>query len=161
MRIGHGYDAHRFCEYKDLIIGGIKIKYEKGLLAHSDGDVLVHAYMDAILGAAGERDIGTFFPDSDMTYEGADSCKLLEKVISVIKSKGLTIEYADMTIIAQKPKMAEYLFLMREKLSEISEISIERLNIKATTEEKMGFTGRLEGISAHSVVLLNEKGTDE
>ena len=156
MRIGHGYDAHRFCDNKPLVIGGITIESDLGLLAHSDGDVLVHALADAILGAAGERDIGYNFPDNDNTYKNIDSCILLGKTAEIIRAKGLEIDYADMTIVAQKPKLSPYIISMREKLASVLGISAERINVKATTEEKMGFTGRGEGISAHAVVLLKE-----
>ena len=156
MRIGHGYDAHRFCENKPLVIGGVVIESELGLLAHSDGDVLVHAIADALLGAAGERDIGYNFPDNDNQYKNIDSCILLEKVGKMIAAKGLSVEYIDCTVVAQKPKMSPYIDRMREKLSSVLGISVDRINVKATTEEKMGFTGRGEGISAHSVCLLKE-----
>ena len=156
MRIGHGYDAHRFCENKPLVIGGVKIEYELGLLAHSDGDVLAHAVADALLGAAGERDIGYFFPDTDDRYENADSLKFLSEVGETVLKKGYKIEYIDCTVVAQKPKMAAYIYEMREKLAAALSLSAERVNVKATTEEKMGFTGRGEGIAAHAVCLLNE-----
>lgn len=156
MRIGHGYDAHRFCENKPLVIGGVQIESELGLLAHSDGDVLVHALADAILGAAGERDIGYNFPDNDNSYKNIDSCILLARTAEIIKAKGLRLSYADMTIIAQKPKLSPYILPMREKLAAVLGISADRINVKATTEEKMGFTGRGEGIAAHAVVLLEE-----
>ncbi len=156
MRIGHGYDAHRFCENKPLVIGGVHIESDLGLLAHSDGDVLVHALADAILGAAGERDIGYNFPDNDNSYKNIDSCILLGKTADIIAAKGLRIGYADMTVIAQKPKLSPYITAMREKLAEVLRIPVERINVKATTEEKMGFTGRGEGISVHAVVLLEE-----
>lgn len=156
MRIGHGYDAHRFCENKPLVIGGVAIESNLGLLAHSDGDVLVHALADAILGAAGERDIGYNFPDNDNSYKNIDSCILLSKTAEIIRSKGLSVDYADMTIVAQKPKLSPYIIAMREKLASVLGISVDRINVKATTEEKMGFTGRGEGIAAHAVVILNE-----
>lgn len=156
MRIGHGYDAHRFCENKPLVIGGVHIESELGLLAHSDGDVLVHALCDAILGAAGERDIGYNFPDNDNNYKNIDSCILLSRTAEIIASKGLEIDYADMTIVAQKPKLSPYINTMRERLAEVLGIPSDRVNVKATTEEKMGFTGRGEGISAHAVVILKE-----
>ena len=156
MRIGHGYDAHRFCENKPLVIGGVTIESNLGLLAHSDGDVLVHALADAILGAAGERDIGYNFPDNDNSYKNIDSCILLSKTAEIIRSKGLSVDYADMTIVAQKPKLSPYIIAMREKLASVLGISVDRINVKATTEEKMGFTGRGEGIAAHAVVILNE-----
>ncbi|MGN1410772.1 MAG: 2-C-methyl-D-erythritol 2,4-cyclodiphosphate synthase [Eubacteriales bacterium] len=157
MRIGHGYDAHRFCENKKMVIGGVEIDSDLGLMAHSDGDVLVHALIDSLLGAAGERDIGYNFPDTDNLYENIDSCVLLEKTAEILAKKGFTVEYADMTVIAQKPKLNKYIPSMREKLSSVLNIPFDRLNIKATTEEKMGFTGRGEGISAHAVCILNEK----
>lgn len=156
MRIGHGYDAHRFCENKPLVIGGVTIESDLGLLAHSDGDVLVHALADAILGAAGERDIGYNFPDNDNAYKNIDSCILLAKTADLIRRKGLEVDYADMTIVAQKPKLSPYIIPMREKLATVLGISIDRINVKATTEEKMGFTGREEGIAAHAVVILKE-----
>lgn len=156
MRIGHGYDAHRFCDNKPLVIGGVHIESELGLLAHSDGDVLVHALCDAILGAAGERDIGYNFPDNDNNYKNIDSCILLTRTAEIIASKGLEIDYADMTIVAQKPKLSPYINAMRERLAEVLGIPSDRVNVKATTEEKMGFTGRGEGISAHAVVILKE-----
>ena len=156
MRIGHGYDAHRFCENKPLYIGGVIIESELGLLAHSDGDVLLHALMDSLLGAAGERDIGSFFPDSDEKYKNADSKLLLKKVSEILCEKRLSVEYTDMTVIAQKPKLSPYIEKMRGVISDILQLPIERVNIKATTEEKMGFTGRGEGISAHAVCLLKE-----
>ena len=156
MRIGHGYDAHRFCEDKRLVIGGVEIEYELGLLAHSDGDVLLHALMDALLGAAGERDIGYNFPDTSADYKNADSGVLLQRTCEIIARKGLSIEYADMTIIAQKPKLSPYIEKMRERIAILAGVPVERVNVKATTEEKMGFTGRGEGISAHAVCLLSE-----
>ena len=156
MRIGHGYDAHRFCENKPLVIGGVTIESDLGLLAHSDGDVLVHALADAILGAAGERDIGYNFPDNDNAYKNIDSCILLAKTADLIRRKGLEVDYADMTIVAQKPKLSPYIIPMREKLATVLGISIDRINVHATTEEKMGFTGREEGIAAHAVVILKE-----
>ncbi|MBP3369086.1 MAG: 2-C-methyl-D-erythritol 2,4-cyclodiphosphate synthase [Clostridia bacterium] len=156
MRIGHGYDAHRFCEDKRLVIGGVEIEYELGLLAHSDGDVLLHALMDALLGAAGERDIGYNFPDTSAYYKNADSGVLLQRTCEIIARKGLSIEYADMTIIAQKPKLSPYIEKMRERIALLAGVPVERVNVKATTEEKMGFTGRGEGIAAHAVCLLSE-----
>ncbi len=156
MRIGHGYDAHRFCPDKPLVLGGMTIQSEEGLLAHSDGDVLLHALMDALLGAAGERDIGYQFPPSDNAYKNIDSRILLNDVVGIIEQKNLTVEYADMTIVAQKPKLSPYIEAMRTSIAEVLGIPRERVNVKATTEEKMGFTGRGEGISAHAVCLLNE-----
>ena len=154
MRIGHGYDAHRFCENKKMILGGVEIDYEYGLLAHSDGDVLCHAIMDALLGAAGLGDIGALFPDNDMQYKNVYSMLLLEKVVERIREKGFEIEYIDSTVIAQQPKLKDYIFSMRERIAKYANVPLECCNVKATTEEKMGFTGRLEGISAHSVCLL-------
>ncbi len=154
MRIGHGYDAHRFTENKKMILGGVDIEYEMGLLAHSDGDVLCHAIMDALLGAAGLGDIGALFPDNDMQYKNVYSMSLLEKVVEKIREKGYEIEYIDSTVIAQQPKLKNYILPMRETIAKYAAIPIECCNVKATTEEKMGFTGRLEGISAHSVCLL-------
>ncbi len=156
MRIGHGYDAHRFCENKVLVIGGVEIESELGLLAHSDGDVLVHALIDSLLGAAGKRDIGYNFPDTDGEYKNIDSTVLLKKTADILKESGFAIEYADMTIIAQKPKLNPYITKMRERLAEVLSVPPDRLNVKATTEEKMGFTGRGEGISAHAVCILAE-----
>lgn len=156
MRIGHGYDAHRFCENKKLVIGGVEIESELGLLAHSDGDVLLHAVTDALLGAAGERDIGYQFPDNDNTYKNIDSALLLAKTADILRGRSLSVEYLDMTIIAQKPKLSPYIEKMRERIAQVLDIDVSRVNVKATTEEKMGFTGRGEGISAHAVCLLNE-----
>ncbi|MBO4931727.1 MAG: 2-C-methyl-D-erythritol 2,4-cyclodiphosphate synthase [Clostridia bacterium] len=156
MRIGHGYDAHRFCPDKPLVLGGVTIPSPEGLLAHSDGDVLLHALMDALLGAAGERDIGYQFPPSDNTYKDIDSRVLLRDVAAILERKGLTVEYADMTIIAQKPKISPYIDDIRTSVADVLDIPRERVNVKATTEEKMGFTGRGEGISAHAVCLLGE-----
>lgn len=156
MRIGHGYDAHRFCENKKLVIGGVDIDSDMGLLAHSDGDVLLHAVIDALLGAAGERDIGFQFPDNDNTYKNADSALLLAKTVEIIKNKSLEVEYIDMTVIAQKPKLSPYIEKIRVRIADILGIDSSRVNVKATTEEHMGFTGRGEGIAAHSVCLLNE-----
>lgn len=157
MRIGHGYDAHRFCENKQLVIGGVKIEYEYGLLAHSDGDVLAHAVADALLGAAGERDIGCNFPDTSDEYENIDSLILLSRVAEIISHDGFSVDYIDCTVVAQKPKMAKFIPEMREKLAASIGINKERINVKATTEEKMGFTGRGEGISAHAVCVLKEQ----
>lgn len=156
MRIGHGYDAHRFCTGKPLRIGGVTIPCEYGMEAHSDGDVLLHALIDALLGAAGEADIGALFPDRDPTYENIDSRILLKEAMKRLTARGLSIEYADMTIIAQTPKMAPYIEAMRREIAGCTETPVERINIKATTEEHMGFTGRKEGIRAHAVCLLRE-----
>ena len=156
MRIGHGYDAHRFCEDKVMRIGGVEIDSPLGLLAHSDGDVLLHALMDALLGAAGERDIGYQFPDNSGEYKNIDSRILLARTRDILRGKNLTVEYADMTVVAQKPKLKPYIEPMRQEIARVLEIDVSRVNVKATTEEKMGFTGREEGIAAHAVCLLAE-----
>lgn len=156
MRIGHGYDAHRFCEDKIMRIGGVEIDSPLGLLAHSDGDVLLHALMDALLGAAGERDIGYQFPDNSGEYKDIDSRILLARTRDILRGKNLTIEYADMTVVAQKPKLKPYIEAMRTEIARVLEVDVSRVNVKATTEEKMGFTGRGEGIAAHAVCLLAE-----
>ena len=156
MRIGHGYDAHRFCENKKLVLGGVAFDVPYGLEAHSDGDVLLHALMDALLGAAGERDIGWQFPPSDETYRNIDSRILLRRVAELLEEKGLAVEYADMTVVAQKPKLSGSLDAIRQSIAEVLEVPVSRINVKATTEEHMGFTGREEGIAAHAVCLLRE-----
>lgn len=157
MRIGHGYDVHRFTDGEYIVIGGVKIPYEKKLMAHSDGDVLAHAIADSLLGAAGERDIGYYFPDTDNKFKNVDSLILLSKVKEIISNKGYEICNIDSTIIAQAPKMAPYIENMRSNLAKALDISYEDINVKATTEEKLGFTGRKEGISAHSVCLIKRK----
>ena len=156
MRIGHGYDVHRLVEGRALILGGVKIDYHLGLLGHSDADVLVHAIMDALLGAAALGDIGKHFPDTDPTYKGADSLALTRHVASLLREKGYRVVNVDSTVIAQRPKLAPHIQLMREKIADALEISLDDVNVKATTEEKLGFTGRKEGISSHAVVLLEE-----
>lgn len=156
MRIGHGYDVHRFAARRRLILCGEEIPYELGLLGHSDADVAVHALMDAILGAASLGDIGRLFPDNDPKYEGADSMKLLEAVMELISDRGFSVSNADVTIIAQKPKLMPFIEKMKNNLAHSLKVSSNRVNVKATTEEGLGFTGSLEGISAHAVVLLNE-----
>ena len=156
MRIGHGYDVHRLVENRKLILGGIEIAYDKGLLGHSDADVLTHALMDAILGAAGLPDIGKLFPDNDDRFLGADSVKLLEEVINNIKNKGYTLVNADCTVIAQKPNLSPYIAGMRERIAQAIGVETEQINIKATTEERLGFTGEGLGIAAHAVVLLKK-----
>lgn len=156
MRIGHGYDVHRFAPGRRLVLCGETVPYELGLLGHSDADVAVHALMDAILGAAALGDIGRLFPDSDPQYEGADSMLLLDKVVELVSEKGFSVSNADITIIAQKPKLAPYIGRMRDNVAKRLGVSANRVNVKATTEEGLGFTGSLEGISAHAVVLLNE-----
>ena len=157
MRIGHGYDVHRLVECRDLILGGVKIPYEKGLLGHSDADVLTHAAMDAMLGALALGDIGKHFPDTDPQYAGADSLLLAEHVRALICDMGWEIGNLDLTVIAQAPKLAPYIDAMRQNLSHALQISIDRISIKATTEEKLGFTGEKRGISAHAVCLLFQK----
>ena len=158
MRIGHGYDVHRLVEDRLLILGGVQIPFEKGLLGHSDADVLTHALMDAMLGAAGLGDIGRHFPDTDAQYKGADSLKLLAHVVELLKKKGFTLCNADITLIAQKPKVAPYLGEMQEKLSGIIGCEISQINVKATTEEHLGFTGEGAGMACHAVCLLEENG---
>ena len=155
MRIGHGYDVHRLVQGRKLIIGGVEIPYEKGLDGHSDADVLVHAIMDALLGAAAFGDIGQMFPDSDPKYKGADSIELLKLVFARISESGYRIENLDCTVVAQAPKLAGYIPHMKQKLANALNVSIDSINVKATTEEHLGFTGSGEGISAHAVVLIN------
>ena len=152
-----GYDVHRLTPERDLILGGVRIPYEKGLLGHSDADVLIHAVMDALLGAAGLGDIGRHFPDSDDRYKGISSILLLQKVTDLIVSGGYSIGNVDATIIAQKPKMAPYIPEMQKNMAEAMKIDVDQLNIKATTEEKLGFTGREEGIASQAVCLLVKK----
>lgn len=154
MRVGMGYDVHRLAPDRDLIIGGVKIPFEKGLLGHSDADVLVHAVMDALLGAAALGDIGQHFPDTDPAYKGISSLLLLKKVGELIESHGFSVGNIDATIIAQRPKMALHIPRMKENMAEVLGIPENCLNIKATTEEKLGFTGREEGIAAQAVCLL-------
>lgn len=154
MRIGHGYDVHRLCEGRKLIIGGVEIEYEKGLLGHSDADVLLHAVSDSLLGAAAMGDIGGMFPDNDPAFKDADSLELLKTVVKAINEKGFKAVNIDATIIAQKPKMSPHITLMRKNIAEALCISIDCVNVKATTEEKLGFTGAGEGISAHCVSLI-------
>lgn len=157
MRVGHGYDVHRLVEDRKLIIGGVEIPYEKGLLGHSDADVLTHAVMDALLGAAALGDIGKHFPDTDMRYKGADSIKLLEHVASLLEEKGYYVENIDCTIIAQRPKLAPYIPLMKQRLAEAAGLDADCVNVKATTEEKLGFTGEGLGIACHAVALIEKK----
>ena len=154
MRIGHGYDVHKFADNRKLILGGVEIPYELGLLGHSDADVLVHSIMDALLGAAALGDIGKLFPDTDEKYKGADSICLLKEVCSVLNKNGYAIGNIDSTVIAQKPKLKDYIIQMRQNIADACNIDISQVSVKATTEEKLGFTGRLEGISAHAVCLL-------
>ncbi len=157
IRIGHGYDVHRFAQDRDLIIGGVKLDYPLGLLGHSDADVLTHAICDALLGAAALGDIGRHFPDSDGRYKGIDSLILLRHVVSLLDEKGFIIGNIDATVIAQKPKISTYIIKMVQNIADSCRIDISQVNIKATTEENLGFTGRLEGISAHAVCVLESK----
>lgn len=154
MRVGMGYDVHRLTEERKLILGGVEIPWEKGLLGHSDADVLVHAVMDALLGAAALGDIGKHFPDTDPAYKGISSILLLRHVTELLKKNGYAIGNVDATIIAQKPKIAPHILKMRENMAEAMGISIDCLNVKATTEEGLGFTGREEGIAAQAICLL-------
>ncbi len=156
MRIGHGYDVHKFADNRKLILGGVEIPYEKGLLGHSDADVLLHAIMDALLGAAALGDIGKLFPDNDDTFLNADSLKLLEKTVQVLNENGYKIINIDSTIIAQKPKLKNYIVPMREKIAKACNMELEKISVKATTEEGLGFTGELLGISAHAVCLIEK-----
>lgn len=156
MRIGHGYDVHRLVEGRDLILGGVKIPYEKGLLGHSDADVLLHAVSDALLGAAGLGDIGRHFPDTDPQYKGADSLELLRQVYRKISEKGYKVGNIDVTMIAQKPKLKDYIPQMQANIAAAVGTAPDRVNVKATTEEKLGFTGTGEGMSCHAVCLLEE-----
>lgn len=154
MRIGLGYDVHRLVEERDLIIGGVNIPYEKGLLGHSDADVLLHAIMDSLLGASALGDIGTHFPDTDERYKGASSIKLLEEIGKLLYKNGFSINNIDSTIIAQRPKMSPHIMNMRENIAKALNIDINKINVKATTEEGLGFTGTGEGISSQSICLL-------
>ena len=154
MRIGHGYDVHRLVEGRDLILGGVKIPYEKGLLGHSDADVLTHAVMDALLGAAALGDIGKHFPDSDPAYKGADSLVLASHVAALLKQNGYRIGNVDATVIAQAPKLAPHIPAMRANLAAVLGIELDAINVKATTEEHLGFTGEGLGIAAHAVCLI-------
>ena len=156
MRIGHGYDVHKLIENRKLILGGVDIPYEKGLLGHSDADVVLHAVCDALLGAAGLGDIGKHFPDNDSAYKDIDSRILLRTVVDKILLLGYKISNIDVTIIAQAPKLATFIPLMRENIADYTKLELDRINVKATTEEGLGFTGEKLGISAHSVCLLEE-----
>ncbi len=156
MRIGHGYDVHRLVEGRKLILGGVEIPWEKGLLGHSDADVLTHALMDALLGAAALGDIGKLFPDSDERYKGADSMELLHTVRQVLKDAGYCVVNVDCTVIAQRPKLAPHIPLMREKLAAAMEVELDRVSVKATTEEGLGFSGEGLGIAAHAVALIEK-----
>ncbi len=157
IRIGHGYDVHKLTENRKLIIGGVEIPHEKGLLGHSDADVLVHAVMDSMLGAVALGDIGKHFPDTDERFKDADSIKLLEHITQICEEKGYIIGNIDATIIAQKPKLAPYIPEMRKIISQTCRTDIDNVNVKATTEEKLGFTGECLGISAHSVCIMKRK----
>ena len=157
MRIGHGYDVHRLVEGRKLILGGVEVPHTLGLLGHSDADVLTHAVMDALLGAAALGDIGRHFPDTDPAYAGADSLKLLDHVVELLEEKGYRVGNVDATILAQKPKLAPYIEKMRDNLAARMKVEPDQVNVKATTEEKLGFTGAEEGIAAHAVALLSLK----
>lgn len=156
FRTGHGYDVHKLVEGRDLILGGVNIPHEKGLLGHSDADVLVHAVMDSLLGAAALGDIGKHFPDTDEKYRGADSLKLLEYVAEIIGKQGYRIENIDATVIAQAPKLATHIETMRENIARSAGCDVSAVNVKATTEEHLGFTGEKLGISAHAVCLISK-----
>lgn len=156
MRIGHGYDVHRLVEGRRLILGGVEIDHYYGLLGHSDADVLTHAVMDALLGAAGLWDIGHAFPDDDPAYEGISSLLLLERVMGMLREQGLRVGNVDATILAQRPRLAPHIPAMREKLAAVMGVPVSRVNVKATTEEKLGFTGNEQGMAVHAVALLEE-----
>jgi len=156
MRIGHGYDVHRLVECRDLILGGVQIPFEKGLLGHSDADVLLHAVSDALLGAAGLGDIGRHFPDTDPAYKGADSLKLLGVVAEKVKTAGYRVGNVDVTMIAQKPKLKDYIPQMVENIAATLGVDLSQVNVKATTEEHLGFTGDGSGMACHAVCLLEE-----
>ncbi len=156
LRIGHGYDVHRLTEGRDLILGGVEIPFEKGLLGHSDADVLLHAVMDALLGAAALGDIGKLFPDNDASYLNISSMRLLEKTAAVLAEKGWSVVNVDVTLIAQKPKIAPYILQMRENIAQKLNVEIEQVSVKGTTEEKLGFTGDGSGIACHAVCLIEK-----
>lgn len=158
IRIGHGYDVHRLCEDRKLILGGVLIPFEKGLLGHSDADVLLHAIMDAMLGAAALGDIGKHFPDTDERYKGADSIVLLRRVTEILKENGFLVSNIDCTICAQAPKLSPFIENMRKNIADAVNVQTECVSVKATTEEGLGFTGSGEGISAHAVCLIEKKG---
>ena len=161
MRIGQGYDVHRLVEGRKLILGGVEIPYEKGLLGHSDADVLLHALMDALLGAAALGDIGKLFPDHDPAYAGADSLKLLERVAAVLEQEHFRVGNVDCTVVAQRPKLAPFVFQMRQNIAQTLGISPDRVSVKATTEEGLGFTGEGLGIAAQAIALLEERSVHE
>lgn len=156
VRIGHGYDVHKFCEGRPCIIGGVELPYEKGLLGHSDADVLLHAVSDALLGAAALGDIGKHFPDNDNAFLNIDSRILLRKTVLLLSEKGYKVGNIDATVIAQKPKMAPFIEKMRQNIANDCNIDVSYVNVKATTEEGLGFTGALEGIAAHAVCIISE-----
>jgi 2-C-methyl-D-erythritol 2,4-cyclodiphosphate synthase len=158
LRIGHGYDAHRFTEPSDnrpLMLGGIEVPHDRGLIAHSDGDALIHALCDALLGAVALGDIGRHFPDTDQAYKNADSAVLLQSVLGLVKNLGWSVVNADMTILAQSPRMAPHINAMRSRLATLLEVEVDAVNVKASTTEGMGFVGRKEGLETHAVVLLS------
>ena len=159
MRIGHGYDVHRLVEGRKLILGGVEIPFEKGLLGHSDADVLLHALSDALLGAAALGDIGQHFPDTDERYRGADSIVLLRRVAALLRERGYEVGNVDCTVLAQRPKLAGFIPQMRENIASALDIPADRVSVKATTEEGLGFTGSGEGIAAHAVALILVNGT--
>jgi 2-C-methyl-D-erythritol 2,4-cyclodiphosphate synthase len=154
IRIGHGYDVHKLVEGRKLILGGVEIPYERGLLGHSDADVLVHAIMDALFGAAAMGDIGRAFPDNDPAYEGIDSMILLSRTREMLEERGWQVGNVDATVIAQRPKLMSYIPEMTRRIAQVLQVDVEQVNVKATTEEKLGFTGRGEGISAHAVAII-------
>lgn len=157
MRIGHGYDVHRFAENRDLILGGVKIPFALGLLGHSDADVLLHAVMDALLGAAALGDIGRHFPDTDPKYKGADSLELLKIVGKMVKDAGYRVENLDATVLAQRPKLKDHISQMERNIASVLKIKENCVNVKATTEEGLGFTGNMEGMACHAVCLLEKE----
>ena len=154
MRVGHGFDAHRFCDGDHVVLGGVRIPHDQGLLAHSDGDVLIHAVCDALLGALGLGDIGRHFPDSDAAFENIESTVLLERVMLQVSQAGLVVGNLDSTVVTQVPRLSPHIGAMRQRLAQLLQVSPGQVNVKATTTERMGYTGRGEGISAHAVVLL-------
>jgi 2-C-methyl-D-erythritol 2,4-cyclodiphosphate synthase len=157
IRIGHGYDVHKLVEGRKLILGGVEIPYERGLLGHSDADVLVHAIMDALFGAAAMGDIGRAFPDNDPAYEGIDSMILLSRTREMLEQRGWQVGNVDATVIAQRPKLMTYIPEMTRRIAQVLQVEVDQVNVKATTEEKLGFTGRGEGISAHAVTIITRK----
>ncbi|GAY77772.1 2-C-methyl-D-erythritol 2,4-cyclodiphosphate synthase [Sporolactobacillus inulinus] len=161
MRIGHGYDVHQLAENRDLIIGGVTIPYELGLVGHSDADVLLHAISDALLGSVAEGDIGKHFPDTDEAYKDADSKQLLAEVAGIVRAKGYAISNVDSVVIAQKPKLAPYIAEMCQVIAHVLNLSEDQVNVKATTTEKLGFTGRGEGIAAEAICLVEKRTTEE